>query len=109
VLFPAAIAANWAGEQGKYFEFHDKVFSSGGAAGKSTADYKQWVTELDLDVAQWEGCLSDPQQKLEVQKDMRDGSAAGITGTPGFIINGELVSGAQPFSVFEQIIEAQLN
>jgi len=44
----------------------------------------------------------------ETAKDMQDGQAAGITGTPGFIINGQLISGAQPFSVFQQIIEAEL-
>jgi len=106
---PSAIAANCAGMQGKYFEFHDKIFDNGGAAGRGSADYKRWAQELSLDVAAWESCLNDPQQKLEIQKDMQDGAAVGIRGTPGFIINGQLVSGAQPFSVFEQIIESQLN
>jgi len=106
---PAAIAANCAGEQGKYFEFHDKIFDNGGAAGKSNVDYKRWAQELGLNVAEWETCLSDPAQKQEIQKDFRDGGAAGVSGTPGFIINGKLVSGAQPFSVFQQVIEAELN
>jgi len=44
----------------------------------------------------------------EVKKDMADGAALGIGGTPGFIINGQLVSGAQPFENFRQIIEAEL-
>ena len=44
----------------------------------------------------------------EIQKDVSDGSAAGISGTPGFIINGKVISGAQPFSVFQQIIDAEL-
>ncbi|MBI2661952.1 DsbA family protein [Candidatus Woesearchaeota archaeon] len=105
----AAIAANCAGKQEKYFEFHDKIFNNGGAAGKSNADYKRWAQELKLDIAQWEECLSDPAQKQEIQKDIRDGSAVGVSGTPGFIINGKLISGAQPFSVFQQVIEAELN
>jgi len=105
---PAALAANCAGEQGKYFEFHDKVFDVGGAAGKSNTDYKKWVEELGLDTAAWEECIVDPAQKQEIQKDFLDGGAAGVTGTPGFIINGKLVSGAQPFSAFEQVIEAAL-
>ena len=105
---PAAIAANCAGEQGKYFEFHDKVFTNGGSGGKSGADYKQWAKEIGVDVAAWEQCLDDPKQAAEIQKDLSDGSAAGISGTPGFIIEGQLVSGAQPFSAFEQIIEAAL-
>ena len=106
---PAAIAANCAGEQGKYFEFHDKIFNNNGAGGKSNADYKKWAQELKLDITKWEPCLSDPAQRQEIQKDIRDGSAAGISGTPGFIINGKLISGAQPFSVFQQVIDAELN
>ncbi len=106
---PAALAANCAGEQGKYFEYHDKIFNAGGAAGKSSADYKKWAQELSLNVAKWEACLSDPAQKQEIQKDLADGSAVGVSGTPGFIINGKLISGAQPFSVFQQVIEAELS
>ena len=106
---PAAIAANCAGEQGKYFEYHDKIFSNNGAGGKSSTDYKQWAQELKLDVAKWEICLNDPIQKQEIQKDIKDGIAAGISGTPGFIINSKLVSGAQPFNVFKQIIDSELN
>ncbi len=106
---PAAIAANCAGEQGKYFQFHDKIFSNGGASGKSNSNYKQWAQELGLDVPKWEKCTNNPAQKQEIQKDISDGSAAGITGTPGFIINGKLISGAQPFSVFKQVIEAELS
>ncbi len=106
---PAALAANCAGAQGKYFEFHDKIFNNGGAAGKSGADYKKWAQDLKLDVAKWEKCTNNPAQKQEIQKDISDGSAAGISGTPGFIINGKLISGAQPFSVFKQVIDAELN
>ena len=106
---PAALAANCAGEQGKYFEYHDKIFTNGGSAGKSDGDYKRWAQELGLNVAEWETCRKDPKQAAEIQKDFRDGGAAGVTGTPGFIINGQLLSGAQPFNVFQQIIESELN
>ena len=105
---PVAIAANCAGEQGKYFQYHDKIFSNGGAGGKSSSDYKKWAQELGLNMPKWEKCTSDPAQKQEIQKDVSDGSAAGISGTPGFIINGKVISGAQPFSVFQQIIDAEL-
>jgi len=106
---PAAVAVNCAGEQGKYFEYHNKIFDSGGAGGKGESDYKRWAKELNLDLAKWEKCTSDPKQAAEIQADMRDGSAAGVTGTPGFIINGKLLSGAQPFAAFERIIEAELS
>lgn len=103
---PSALAANCAGEQGKYYEYHNKIFEN--QALLSDATRKQWAQELGLDIPKWESCLSDPAQRQEIQKDLQDGSAAGITGTPGFIINGQLVSGAQPFSVFQQVIDATL-
>ena len=43
-----------------------------------------------------------------MQKDLQDGQAAGVSGTPGFFVNGLEVRGAQPFSVFQQVIEAAL-
>ena len=54
-------------------------------------------------------CLDSGAMASEVQKDLRDGTTVGVTGTPGFAINDKLVMGAQPFSVFEQVIEAELN
>ncbi len=105
---PAAIAANCAGEQGKYYQYHDKVFSNGGAGGKTSADYEKWAQEVGVNVAKWKTCLSDPKQRQEIQKDFTDGQQAGIQGTPGFFVNGQLISGAQPFEVFQQIIDAEL-
>ena len=104
---PAALAANCAGKQDKYFEFHDKIFENQQSMGSTS--YKKWAQEVGVDVSAWEKCTKDPQQLQEVTKDLSDGAQAGIRGTPGFIINGQLVSGAQPFSVFEQIIEAELS
>lgn len=103
---PAAIAANCAGEQGKFWEFHDLIFQN--QQSLSSASYKQWVGELGLDVQQWEACTKDPKQLQEVRKDLADGSAVGVQGTPAFFINGRMVIGAQPYSVFEQLIEGFL-
>jgi len=104
---PAAIAANCAGEQGKYWEYHNKIFDN--QRSLSESNYLQWAEDLGLDKNAFATCLKDPKQKAEVQKDFADGSAAGVSGTPAFFINGRLVSGAQPFSVFEQAIEAELS
>lgn len=103
---PAAIAANCAGEQGKYYEFHDELFANQGSLG--TAYYRQVAQKLGLDITAWEACLVNPEQKQEVLKDFRDGQAAGVKGTPAFFVNGQLISGAQPYQVFEQLIEAAL-
>ena len=102
----AAEAAECAGEQGKYFEMHDKLFEEGVDGGVSS--FKQFAADLNLNTNKFNECLDSGEMASEVSKDMSDGSAIGIKGTPGFVINGQLVSGAQPFSVFQQVIEAEL-
>ncbi len=102
----AAEAAECAGEQGKYFDMHDALFDNGVAGGVSS--FKQFAADIGLDTDEFNECLDSGAMADEVAKDLKDGSAAGITGTPGFIINGKLVSGAQPFSVFKQVIDAEL-
>ena len=103
----AAEAAECAGEQGKYWEMHDLLFEQGVQGG--VAGFKQYAKSLGLNTAEFDTCLDSGAMAAEVQKDMADGTAAGIQGTPGFLVNGKLVSGAQPFSVFKQVIEAELN
>ncbi len=102
----SAEAAECAGEQGKFWEMHDKLFEDGVSGGVSS--FKQFASDLGLDTTEFNDCLDSGKMASEVAKDMQDGQAAGISGTPGFIINGQLVSGAQPFSAFQQVIEAEL-
>ena len=103
----AAEAAECAGEQDKYYEMHDKLFGSGVVGGVTT--FKAYAGQIGLNQAEFDSCLDSGEMASEVAKDMKDGQAAGVKGTPAFFINGELVSGAQPFSVFQQKIEAALN
>jgi len=102
----AAEAAECAGEQENFWEMHDLLFENGVSRG--TGSFKQYAADLGLDTASFNECLDSGKYASEVQKDFQDGQIAGITGTPGFIINGVLVSGAQPFEVFQQIIEGEL-
>jgi len=102
----AAEAAECAGEQGKYFDMHEKLFTSG--VEGDVASFKQYAKDLGLDSTKFDTCLDSGAMAKEITKDMNDGAAVGVRGTPGFIVNGELVSGAQPFAVFEQAIEAAL-
>jgi len=102
----AAEAAECAGEQGKYFEMHDMLFEKGVSGGITS--FKQFAEEIGLDTAEFDECLDSEAMASEVQKDFIDGQKVGIKGTPGFVINKQVVSGAQPFSVFQQIIEAEL-
>ena len=103
----AAEAAECAGEQGKYYEMHDLLFEKGVNGGAET--YKGYAADLGLDTSKFNTCLDSGAMEGEVSKDLQDGANAGVRGTPAFVINGQLVSGAQPFSVFQQVIESALN
>lgn len=102
----AAEAAECAGEQGKYYEMHDKLFDDGVSGG--VEGFKGYAADIGLDSVEFDECLDSGEMESEVKKDMADGQQAGVSGTPGFFINDVLVSGAQPFEAFEQIIEAEL-
>ncbi len=110
----AAEAAECAEEQNKYWEYHDKVFEEQEKQGQGTvqftaADLKQWAADLGLDTAKFNKCLDSGKYQSEVEKDMQDGISVGVSGTPAFFINGIPVSGAQPFEVFKEIIDAELS
>lgn len=102
----AAEAAECAGEQDKYWEMHDLLFGSGVQGG--VAGFKQYAQQLGLNTGKFNQCLDSGAMAPEIRKDFADGSAVGIQGTPGFLVNGKLISGAQPFSVFQQVIDAEL-
>jgi len=102
----AAEAAECAGEQGKYYEMHDLLFEKGVSGGINA--FKQYAKDLGLDITKFNECLDSGKYAVEVQKDFRDGQSYGVSGTPTFFINGIEVVGAQPYSVFEQIIEQEL-
>ena len=103
----AAEASECADDQDMFWEMHDKIFEN--QQTLSTANFKKWAADFGLDTTEFNNCLDSGKYASEVQKDMADGSAAGIRGTPGFIINGELISGAQPYANFEAAIEAALS
>jgi len=102
----AAEAAECAGEQGKFWEMHDSLFENGVEGG--VRSFKKFAKDLDLNDAEFNECLDSGKMESEVKKDMVDGQNAGVKGTPAFIINGKLLSGAQPFSVFKQAIDEAL-
>jgi protein-disulfide isomerase len=103
----AAEAAECAGEQGRYWEMHDKLFGEGVSGG--VAAFKQYAAEIGLDTDEFNQCLDSGEMASEIQKDFADGQSLGVTGTPGFLINNIRVIGAQPYEVFEQVIEQELN
>jgi protein-disulfide isomerase len=102
----AAEAAECAGEQNKYYEMHDKLYSNQQAL--DVASLKKYAQELKLDTTKFNTCLDSGTMADEVKKDQADGQSYGVGGTPAFFINGKLISGAQPYSVFQQAIDAEL-
>lgn len=102
----AAEAARCAGEQGKFWEYHDLLF--GDQRKLDQAGLMDKARMLKLDEKQFESCLTSEKYKAQIQEDSQDGMRAGVTGTPGFFINGTFLSGNQPVSAFETAIQEQL-
>lgn len=110
---PAAEAAECAEEQGKFWVLHDKIFGEQDKQGTGTIQFTKedvirWAGQIGLGTNKFNQCLESGKYASEVEKDFADGSAAGVSGTPAFFINGKLVVGAQPFAIFQQAIEATL-
>ncbi len=107
--YPAAIAAECAREQADdemYFRYHDLIFENQSRLNED--NLKQFASDLGLKTDQFNNCLDSRKYKDEAKKDFIDGQSAGVRGTPGFLLNGRLISGAQPYSVFEAAIEKAL-
>ncbi|MGH2536358.1 MAG: DsbA family protein [Candidatus Promineifilaceae bacterium] len=106
----AAEAARCADDQGAYLEMHDTLFErqrewSGQAP---TEIFVNFAEELGLDAAAFRACLTSGQHEAAVNADLRQGAELGITGTPTFFLNGNMLSGAQPYAVFERAISELL-
>ncbi len=102
----AAEAAHCAGDQGKYWEFHDRLFAN--QQQLQIADLKKHGVDLGLDQAKFDQCLDGGTHAADVQADVELGAQIGVQSTPTLYINGRIVTGAQPASVFEQIIDDEL-
>jgi protein-disulfide isomerase len=102
----AAEAAKCADEQGKYWEYHDKLFNNQNALDISSL--VQYAKELTLNETRFNDCLNSGRMVTKVQQDLNDGLKYGISGTPTFFINGIELVGAQPYNVFEQVINGEL-
>jgi protein-disulfide isomerase len=102
----ASEASECADDQGKFWEYHDKIFLD--QRSLSVSSLKQWAVDLDLDAEEFNECLDSGKHASEVNKDLADASKAGGRGTPYFIVGGQTLSGAQPFTAFQAAIESQL-
>ncbi len=106
---PAALAAECANEQDKFWEYHNILFEKQDEWVNIGEDkLKEYATEIGLNEEQFNSCLDSEKYKDEVLADLDDGASAGVTGTPAFFVNGRMLSGAQPLSAFQSIIEEEL-
>ena len=102
----AAIAGEAANSQGKFWEFHDKLFAN--QSKLALNDLKQYAKEVGLDTAQFEKDLVDPGKKKRVEDDVAEAHSLGVTGTPAFFVNGHFLNGAKPLQDFAKLINAEL-
>jgi protein-disulfide isomerase len=99
----ASMAAN---KQGRFWEYHDKLFEN--PRKLKRPDLLAYAAELQLDVARFEQDLDSPQIKQVVDSDKKEAIGIGATGTPAFFINGRYLRGAKPFEDFAKMINAEL-
>ncbi len=108
----AALAARCAGDQDAYLEMHDLLFAAQGEwANQSNAMalFAGYAGQLGLDTALFTTCMESNKYEASVMADLEEGVSLGVRGTPAFFINGNFVSGAQPYSAFEEAINLMLN
>lgn len=102
----AAEGARCAGDQGKFWEYHDTLYAK--SPKLAAGDLKAYAKEIGLDLAIFDQCLSSGKHKAAVRKDLEEGAKLGLTGTPTFFINGREISGALPVESFAAIIDEEL-
>jgi protein-disulfide isomerase len=102
----AAQASGCAHDQGKFWEYHDLIYAN--QATLSEAALNDYAGQVGMDVSQFNDCLSSQHKMADVLLDMQYAQRHGVTSTPAFIINGVLISGAQPFELFAAVIDQSL-
>ncbi len=99
---PAAQAAACAGDQGRYWDYHDLLFENQQELDASSLG--KYAAQLGLDVVQFECCLESGNRKEAIEKDMAEATRAGINGVPAMVINGYWVSGSPAITYLEEVI-----
>lgn len=109
-IHPAAALAAQAGgcaqEQGRFWEYHDLLYSNQETLSEATiTDY---AGDAGLDISQFNECLTSNEKMVDVLLDMQDAERQGVRSTPSFVINGLMVAGAQPYELFAALIDQAL-
>jgi protein-disulfide isomerase len=102
----AHVASQAAHEQGKFWEYHDKLFANPKALQRD--NLLKYATEVGLDTKAFEAALDSPKHTAVVEGDAAEAQSLGATGTPAFFVNGRFMSGAKPFEEFARVINEEL-
>jgi protein-disulfide isomerase len=102
----AAEASRCAGEQGKFWEYHDLLFT--GQPKLDANGLREYAQKAGLNVERFGTCLSNEKFAAQIESDIQSGLSAGVGSTPTFFLNGIAMVGAQPASAFETAIESEL-
>lgn len=103
---PASLAAWAAGQQGKFWEYHDKLFQNQQALDADNLE--KFATELGLNIGKWKTDKESAAAKAAIAADQKLASEVSAQGTPNSYINGRQVTGAQPFEAFKATIDEEL-
>ena len=104
--FVAAQAGNCAREQGKFWEYHDKLFANQSAL--QAESLKKYAADAGLDTGKFNQCLDSSKYEARVEEELTAGNHLGISSTPTLYVNGRMINGAQPIEVFESVIDEEL-
>jgi protein-disulfide isomerase len=106
----AANAAECAADQGRFWDYHDLLFSQQGVSQSPFAKpaLKQYATQLGLNAKQFDDCVDRDTHVDKVVRDSAEGTNAGVTGTPTFFINGKEIVGELPYAQLKSDVEAAL-
>jgi protein-disulfide isomerase len=107
----AAEAALCAADQGKFWQYHDKLFENWAGENQgafSKANLKRFASDLGLDAGAFGSCLDGDKTLTQVKNETQESQARGVHGTPSFFINDELVEGALRFEEFRRVIDSLL-
>jgi protein-disulfide isomerase len=102
----AAAAARCAGEQDKYWEYHNALFDrTYGLGGDS---YEKYAQDLGLDMTAFNSCVTEGRYRQEITDGIQEASKLGVRSTPTFFLNGIPIEGALPYTFFKQVIDLEL-
>ena len=104
----AALASECAAEQGKFWEYHDQLFKNQGGLAFTEAKLKQYARDIGLNAGAFGTCLGTDKYIEKVERETAAAANLGGRGTPFFVVNQRPLVGAQPYSVFQKMIDEEL-